>query len=602
MARISVFYDKEEKEQFFMLRGDEAYARSTSTSLELGTPLDNPDTHLDFQMDMTVNVLRDVDEAYIVIYDNDVPVYTIEDWSSASTARTITLYGLNYDIQHNFYARYMGNNSCRPSSSQVHTIFVQNTYRANTNLAIDSSTTHYDKNAALTKTVTLTNDASPARPDFNWGQEITIKYDGTEIDTYTTAVDGNTITCSIQDVGDVGIHTITAEYYGSEHNKSTIATQEIEVGYNLVKLATPTVFSYGYVAEENAFSIALETPFGRRVANKQVSLMNDDYVIATGTTNANGIVKGEGSDIWSPTNLAATVERGLYDDMILHCETTINNITYSSADFDVGYAVANGNTLLVSYNDPILSKNNDTIFSVDTGLHSASTGALITKQIPIRVYSESFEEEYINIRTNDKGIANIPIVGDGVGSKTFMFRFGDMYKEVTLNDYIQYWEKPSGIIKNKNTDTYYSSVNVNELNNYFSMIFPSLAPRVLRAVVLGVNNIDDSQNYEFELTGVTTGMNCKIGFSANSKIENGAVSAVNIVGGNAVPHSNERWKVVRTDGTVSVYRNNTLIETYDSQNGYHPVFYIYLYNDYSDMRTINSFNITFNKLTLRGVE
>ena len=68
MARISIYYDDVEKEQFFMVRGDERYARSTKTLLSIGTPsLDITS----FDVSATVNVLRDTGEGQVVIYDND---------------------------------------------------------------------------------------------------------------------------------------------------------------------------------------------------------------------------------------------------------------------------------------------------------------------------------------------------------------------------------------------------------------------------------------------------------------------------------------------------------------------------------------------------
>ena len=74
MVRISTIYDKDIKEQVFMIRGDERYARSTKTVISLGTRVD---TSEGFVQSLLVNVFRDVGNGSLVVYDNDVVVYTI---------------------------------------------------------------------------------------------------------------------------------------------------------------------------------------------------------------------------------------------------------------------------------------------------------------------------------------------------------------------------------------------------------------------------------------------------------------------------------------------------------------------------------------------
>ena len=133
MARISIYYDDVEKEQFFMVRGDERYARSTKTLLSIGTPsLDITS----FDVSATVNVLRDTGEGQVVIYDNDDVVYVISDWDSTDDERTVLLEGLGYGQDHKFMAEYIGNDESQRSSSNIIPLWVEDTNRLSSAVSI----------------------------------------------------------------------------------------------------------------------------------------------------------------------------------------------------------------------------------------------------------------------------------------------------------------------------------------------------------------------------------------------------------------------------------------------------------------------------------
>ena len=158
-----------------MVRGDEAYARSTKTLLELGEVT----THeLNFDLSVTVNVLRDRGEGSITIYDNDEPIAVTNDWNSELNSITIQLTELNYDMTHNLYAKYMGNNQCSPSNSEILEKYVENTNRGTATLTIADATTQYDPNAEnIVKTITLTSTFQDQTYVHN--QNIVVEYDGT---------------------------------------------------------------------------------------------------------------------------------------------------------------------------------------------------------------------------------------------------------------------------------------------------------------------------------------------------------------------------------------------------------------------------------------
>ena len=119
MVRLSIFHDKDINEQVFMVRGDERYARSTSTVMELREVSLQSEY---FLQDIFVNVLRDVGNAGLVVYDNGVPIYTMNTWQSTDTGRVITLPALAYDSEHNLRVKYIGNGQCSPSMSKSETV------------------------------------------------------------------------------------------------------------------------------------------------------------------------------------------------------------------------------------------------------------------------------------------------------------------------------------------------------------------------------------------------------------------------------------------------------------------------------------------------
>ena len=182
MARVSIYYDSVEKEQFFMVRGDERYARATKTILELGTQT-IPPSGTTFSQELIVDVLHDKGDGKIVVYDNDDTVYVIEDWSSSDTARTIQLTDLNYEVEHNFNATYIGNNQCQGSSSKTITINVTDPHVVTPTFTVDVESV-YGTGEVIRLAGQLYYEPTPAYITEN--MPIELWYDGTFITTLYT--------------------------------------------------------------------------------------------------------------------------------------------------------------------------------------------------------------------------------------------------------------------------------------------------------------------------------------------------------------------------------------------------------------------------------
>ena len=176
MVIVSTTYDKDLKEQVFMIRGDERYARSTKTVIELGNRVETAEG---FVQGIFVNVYRDVGTGSLVLYDNDVAIGTISDWTSTDTGRTIALPELTYESEHNLRVKYTGNGSCSPSMSNLlHTDPRENPQKIDAQLLIYTGYNRYDENGTVWAEAFFED-----YPEEGYGKNISFYCDDELIDT-----------------------------------------------------------------------------------------------------------------------------------------------------------------------------------------------------------------------------------------------------------------------------------------------------------------------------------------------------------------------------------------------------------------------------------
>ena len=557
MARVSIFYDKDEKEQFFMVRGDERYARSTSTFLEIGT---STSYTLNFDLDITVNVLRDVGEAYITIYDNDVAIYVIEDWDSTNNELTITLEGLNYDITHNLYARYMGNSKCSPSQSKTQSIFIENTNRAESILNIDDTTRQYPAHESFTKTITLTNDnIDPEASAWNHYQNIALYYDEVLIDTISTE-SGNTVTLSVPDTGNIGLHTIKVVYGGSTHLSAKTITQTVSVGYNIQSYEAPEIvidsMEYSYKAKVTDW---FDNPIvGEEVTLRQFLNHSSQYGVYVGEadTDSEGIATIVSDDI-------STSE--------IKYDVSIDNITYYSDMILLQYIMPLSIDVTV---DPVpLSKGNNSVVTAVTNSSFANTPVILTGALSKTIY------------TNSDGVATTNYTGLGTGEKTFNAEFGRLSDSISVDDWLQYWT-PTYLL---NREYYLQAGNMLDLNNYFRILLNNSQ----NITYFGIPNIPTGK-YNMKIEGINTDKTTDIFFIPNWNGKSFPDFSHNISYGE---FNNAKITVSRgSDGTVSVVVNkgdSSSQVSYSNQNNAQPVFGI--------IPSSYGLQLDFNKLSLRSI-
>ena len=402
MVRVSVFYDEEVKGQVFKVRGDERYARTTKTTLELGTVTLNTST---FDLNVSVNVYRDVGSSNLVIYDNDVIIYN-ETWTSTDTARTITLNDLAFEVEHNLVAKYIGNNQCSPSSSKVVAKEEIDPRKTEAILTIDNNNVRFDPHGTFTATVTLDNDV---KSEWNDNQDIEIVYDG---ETVTTINTSSTRQFTISDLGNPKRHTLSIIYRGSTHLIAKTITIQLSVGYLLV----PTIPNIGVYGSSLDIPIFLEDYLGEPVIGETVTFQA--YKNNTWTTLDTEVTNNEGK-----ATLSWDID--VFEDISLR-------LIGSRFGYEWYHNIIEVESLTMSASPPRLLKNTPTLLSVDTGIEAPNIPIELGGYVSDRIY------------TDTNGVAQRNVMGTGRASKTITATLTDISSELQLDDYVQYWESSSG--------------------------------------------------------------------------------------------------------------------------------------------------------------
>jgi len=557
MARLSVKYDDELKGQVFVLRGDEDYARTTKTVLELGNYSMGG---YGFDLSVTVNVLRDKSAGTIAIYDNDVLLNVIDDWTAQDNARTIVLNGLDYDITHNIIARYMGNTKCSPSSSTVQTISVEDTNRSLSTLSLQTGTTQFTPNTEYSDTIILSN---PHSESYNVNQPIEIRYDGELVDTVTTDDEGQ-IAFTINDVGANGLHNISFHFDGSTNLTTSELNVDLSVGYNV------QITNYQSVAVNgNQY----------RVEGTVTDWFGEPHIISHDTVLLDLFNDGTKVD----TRAMAYGSDGIFGNTFT-IDKEFNRLQASYYNYPDTQHAYNSSVISVSYINP-----EGLVFSSDIPrLHqneiTTLTGIAMPprENVPIVLTGDVNETIY----TNENGEATKTIKGIGKGSKTVNAQLGSLTESITLIDYIQYWG-----IREESTAMDYKIRGTNKtiysFNNYYRIIGDgSLSSSSWGETILYFPNT--SVPFELIVSGLTTSIPCVItciDTDLPTRQDNFT---------NPSAHSNETWKFVSSNGVLNIYRNDTLFKSMSSEDNDFP--YVVFGNN-----TQNEFNINFTKLTLRGL-
>ena len=119
--KLAVHYDRNLKEEVFVVRDDESYVSTTKTILTVSDPvLEEEFDYREYGVDVTINVLRDIGDSTIVLYDGD-DVLEAFDWTGTIIS---THYDFPVGTAHKLRAVFMGNRRCLKSQSKSIDVFL----------------------------------------------------------------------------------------------------------------------------------------------------------------------------------------------------------------------------------------------------------------------------------------------------------------------------------------------------------------------------------------------------------------------------------------------------------------------------------------------
>lgn len=561
MARISTTYDKDIKEKLFFVRGDERYTRSTSTIIEERECVVGADG---FVQDIFVNVLRDVGNAGLVVYDNDVALFTVNDWTSIDSGRVITLPMLSYDTDHNIKVKYIGNSQCSPSMSKTILINQPNTYRTSSSLIFPDTVIRHitTPNREYNVTVVLTNEND--NPLYNKNQLLDVYYDGNLIDTVETDNDGAaTVTYSSTEEG---LHTLYVKFKGTKELYPTqSATLLISAGYWFELTDAPLVQLDG---EAYSFKGKVHTYFesgnaGHRVDVTLLSVPNN-VELDTQETGVGGKVT--------------------FSDINTHSDQfkfkmSKSNYDYYSEVYSAPYYVPQSVSLQSSTDRMYKGETTTFTMQIDRPLE----GVPIVFET-VREQTQQGGEEGIDagattsyepissttVYTNNNGVATTSVIADGGIHNWYRAKVGNVYSNVrSLAGYITYWSKIGEYLKKGTLDIPYATLL--ELQDVFRLD----GDRDARLDFPVPPNSTYPWNIIIE--GITTPTNAQLDLGLYDVIhpEREGKGTVHPCILPSRKYTNARLTLVgRTDTmglAYQVYENNSIIYTGEIQDGYfHP--------------------------------
>lgn len=484
MAKITTTYDSTLKEKVFIIKGEEAYARTTDCVLtELFT--NNGERRTDWnssldnmKLELRIDVLRDVGASQVVLYDNDITLGVFDldtnshqidlKYESGTEDNRIEL---AYDIEHNIYAKYMGNKQCLKSQSQSYKVFEPMPDKFKCELEFFDEyggelPLEYDQVREIPVMVKLSSDEEDVSGEtikIYDNDELIVEYQTDSSGEILFPIGGSTLIPQ-------GLHKLTAVFEGTQYLESKTTRVDISVGYKVTVEECPY-----YVVNGEPINIVAKVesylgnpPFPTSIA--------DGHFVVRGATDSPIEIPNENGYLY-------------FNDVVL-------NRQYFSVGlevvYDADYVSEEQNVMFI--NDVILS------LSADRTLISNNLSSTLTATLNWGTYSEILND--IPVHFNDevvlttKGVATYSIDGDGSGNKTVTASVYGSSETVEIEDVYQYWSKKNGSLSISYRDRYGSTTS--QSNGW--KCTPNSSGRYMSQLM---NFEDNNITWEFIVKGVS---------------------------------------------------------------------------------------------------
>lgn len=258
MVQLSSRYDSELHKKVFILKGDEAYARTTDVVASLITDFNDYTTHIDhFHIGLEIEVLRELGKSTLYIYNNDEMLFAIpyndsnmdviidEDWNEQGVywINNKLVIGMKddehdintglflpYDVENKIRVEYIGNKHCLGSAIKPISLLVETPSSFHSTLTFSSEDTRYLPNSTVDDIELLFEcENTISEP-----KSVRL-YDGnTLIDTLSMEKDVP-VTLDLGVLSD-GLHTLKAVFDGDNEAFSSDKEYGISVGYKINNL------------------------------------------------------------------------------------------------------------------------------------------------------------------------------------------------------------------------------------------------------------------------------------------------------------------------------------------------------------------------------
>lgn len=534
MVYVSTEWDYDLKTEVFVIKGDKGYAHTTDTLLvEVGSHNTNLIEY--FTATFSVDVLRDIQDSKVVIYDNGeaIPLYVdgaevqMLNWQQGNQSATFSL-KLGYGVEHNIYARYLGNKKGLPSKSKTISLFEPLPNKYGTLIERTTDTSQFDTNQTISIPIRFTTnrtfETSEVKSVDLYVDDVLETSTNISLSAGQTTATGTLTASGLSS----GLHRLEVRFDGDEHNEAFNLPFSISVGYKIQLIDHSKIISEtrNSIENYNFVTYKLTDYLNALVGNATIKLTDGTTVYNTGTTNSDGIVNFN-SITTLPATFHATWEK-------------TNNIIYNSPD--ISLPVIHVTSDDIEAEDEVIADGYSTNIAVSVNgynwIHNPQNNL---ENIPV-MFSDGVNapKKYY---TNNRGVVNIPFTGANRGDVVVSAEIGyavTAYENIT--DISQYWNTQKRFI---NKDYRVLAPNFYELNSGFKFEVPSNN-------ALSLIGIGDGEEYDGSWI---------VSFDVVS-----ASATLRVVAGDWFNSTRETWENLLMSNNVSLKSGQTVTISYTKSN------------------------------------
>lgn len=266
MPYIETYYDYDIHRECFRVSDTASYTRTTDTLLTLTDTVSEVINY--YTAILSLDVIRNLGDGKVALYDNDDLLQLIDFNENTSKITNLNVQ-LNYNVEHNLEARFLGNDECLASKSSIVPVLMElpnEFYSEIRFLSVPSDGVILNPSTYMELDMVINDSEELPIPN------ATIKFYADDADpiTVTTNNEGYyQFSSPTHFSSDFGIHTIKAVYETTSDHIGTETEITLYLGY--LATLTPTQSKY-IVGQTPTFEITTMGYDGSEIADTAVTL------------------------------------------------------------------------------------------------------------------------------------------------------------------------------------------------------------------------------------------------------------------------------------------------------------------------------------------